>query len=365
MSDEMSQREGLGDEQRELFETHLVELMMEPNGDVILRSQDTDTEDEWADALSSFSSSTEDESALTDESRDVQNHGPDEDDEHKLDEAVGGVVETPPVAQTVTIETERTNEDRREPECPLCFTALDSVLVGIPHECSHKFCVQCVQKWTESSNTCPIDRHRFNALHVYCGDEFLDTLHVPEVQVDLAPPWEDDVTARRVYRPLWTPDWRLNPVRRRAERGGPGRRGAVGVTVRGPRMPWRVTRRYPSVTPRAAVPQINWAEIRATLPTHPGEPGPRADPVAPGEGRARDDAPREWPMREVARRKYQNAAVGRPEPIWVPPTANPLTYRYHARMQWARRVTLSLPLPSNALEARYRIQNPGGGAFPT
>ncbi len=66
----------------------------------------------------------------------------------------------------------------------------------------------------------------------------------------------------------------------------------------------------------------------------------------------------------AARRRYQQATKSRPLPIPVPHAANPLTHQIPARMRWAQQVTLPLPLPSNTLEARYRIQTPWGEPFP-
>jgi hypothetical protein len=65
-----------------------------------------------------------------------------------------------------------------------------------------------------------------------------------------------------------------------------------------------------------------------------------------------------------AKRKYPRVTGPYPAQITVPSTANLFTYSVRARIQWARNITNSLPLPSNPIEGRYRIQNPKGEPFP-
>jgi hypothetical protein len=65
-----------------------------------------------------------------------------------------------------------------------------------------------------------------------------------------------------------------------------------------------------------------------------------------------------------ARRKYPRMTGPYPNQIAVPSTANYFTYRIPVRMQWAKNITTSLPIPSNQTEGRYRIQNPRGEPFP-
>ncbi len=126
-----------------------------------------------------------------------------------------------------------------------------------------------------NSNTCPVDRHRFGALHVFQDGEYVRTLPVRPTHVE-------------------------------------GR---------------ELTRRITTQQGRA------------------------------GEGQSMSRA-------MAARRKYLQATMSRPPQIPVPRAVNPLTYQIPARMRWAQQVTLPLLLPSNTLEAHYRIQTPWGEPFP-
>lgn len=62
--------------------------------------------------------------------------------------------------------------------------------------------------------------------------------------------------------------------------------------------------------------------------------------------------------------KYRQATGSRPAQVEIPPGVNPREYRLTERMAGARKVIQGLPVPRNALEARYRIQSPSGQPFP-
>ncbi|VUZ53667.1 unnamed protein product [Hymenolepis diminuta] len=48
-------------------------------------------------------------------------------------------------------------------DCSICFDQLRKPL-GIPECCKHVFCFDCLRKWTESHDTCPIDRMQFQMI---------------------------------------------------------------------------------------------------------------------------------------------------------------------------------------------------------
>ncbi|KAM3176764.1 hypothetical protein ACTXT7_005832 [Hymenolepis weldensis] len=48
-------------------------------------------------------------------------------------------------------------------DCSICFDQLRKPL-GMPECCKHVFCFDCLNKWTESHNTCPIDRMQFHTI---------------------------------------------------------------------------------------------------------------------------------------------------------------------------------------------------------
>ncbi len=241
----------------------------------------------------------------------------------------------------------------RPHECPTCYVALDTVLVGVPAGCEHKFCVECLQGWILNSNTCPVDRHRFNTLRIYEGEELVNTLAVPTVQVQMAPP----------LRPRLQ-DWQDRPARRpavsrrRQPDTGPSRSGTVGhLSGEG----WDGRRRYPLRTETVRAVVTPTGEDRgATRPTPPTPtPGMTIETLDHIRRVARNAL-----YIVLARRKYQQATVDRPPPITIPSGCSPLNYRLKDRIQWAREITASLPLPVHALEARYRIQSPTGSPFP-
>jgi hypothetical protein len=69
----------------------------------------------------------------------------------------------------------------REPvKCPICLREFSTQEVGTPESCNHSFCADCLQEWSENSNTCPVDREVYNAILVraYLGGEVVRRIHV-------------------------------------------------------------------------------------------------------------------------------------------------------------------------------------------
>jgi hypothetical protein len=56
--------------------------------------------------------------------------------------------------------------DRQSESCPICLTELVTQKVGTPEACNHSFCVDCLQEWFKTTNTCPIDRQVCDAILV-------------------------------------------------------------------------------------------------------------------------------------------------------------------------------------------------------
>ncbi|KAM8971964.1 protein SCAF11 [Pelodytes ibericus] len=48
--------------------------------------------------------------------------------------------------------------------CPICLNFLTQD-VGFPENCYHAFCVTCILKWSETSNSCPVDRKQFQVVY--------------------------------------------------------------------------------------------------------------------------------------------------------------------------------------------------------
>ncbi len=171
-------------ERDELYQADEVQLEMDDNGDAVLLEMEVDPEEKRADALSMPGSP------------EVKRH-PDSSDQTKeaevdttsaeLGETSAGQAEptvTPPLVKKAG-EAEPVSGPR---ECPTCYVALENGLEGVPGGCAHRFCVECIQGWLRNSNTCPICRNRFSSLHIYNGEELMNTVAVPTVQVRMAPP---------------------------------------------------------------------------------------------------------------------------------------------------------------------------------
>ncbi|KAK2851840.1 hypothetical protein Q5P01_008116 [Channa striata] len=47
-------------------------------------------------------------------------------------------------------------------KCYICLSAFDRRSVASLDNCPHLFCVQCILRWAQTSNTCPVDRVRFS-----------------------------------------------------------------------------------------------------------------------------------------------------------------------------------------------------------
>jgi hypothetical protein len=51
-------------------------------------------------------------------------------------------------------------------KCPICLETFAAQKVGTPDTCEHLFCTGCLEEWSAISNTCPVDRQRFNVILV-------------------------------------------------------------------------------------------------------------------------------------------------------------------------------------------------------
>jgi PHD and RING finger domain-containing protein 1 len=48
--------------------------------------------------------------------------------------------------------------------CPICLANFNKQNIGIPNSCKHIFGVDCINEWSKTVNTCPIDRKEFNQI---------------------------------------------------------------------------------------------------------------------------------------------------------------------------------------------------------
>jgi len=54
------------------------------------------------------------------------------------------------------------NEDSNDMKCGICFETFS--LRGLMNGCKHVFCFVCIEKWSQTSNTCPLCKKRFSQL---------------------------------------------------------------------------------------------------------------------------------------------------------------------------------------------------------
>jgi PHD and RING finger domain-containing protein 1 len=66
-------------------------------------------------------------------------------------------------------------------KCPICLVTFTAEEVATPDICGHTFCVGCLEEWSATSNTCPLDRHEFGVMLVrhYPDGEVLRRIPLP------------------------------------------------------------------------------------------------------------------------------------------------------------------------------------------
>jgi hypothetical protein len=64
--------------------------------------------------------------------------------------------------------------------CTICFDTIMTQRVGTPDVCNHTFCAECIKKWAKNNNICPVDRQKFNTIHVrrHLKGEIIDIYNV-------------------------------------------------------------------------------------------------------------------------------------------------------------------------------------------
>nr|CAB3265881.1 protein SCAF11 [Phallusia mammillata] len=68
-----------------------------------------------------------------------------------------------------------------DPSCPICLNDFAHQHIGVPANCKHIFCVDCILEWTKNVNSCPVDRIDFEKIHVY---EHIGGLLIREMAVE-------------------------------------------------------------------------------------------------------------------------------------------------------------------------------------
>uniref|UniRef100_H2YBV4 PHD and RING finger domain-containing protein 1 n=1 Tax=Ciona savignyi TaxID=51511 RepID=H2YBV4_CIOSA len=70
-------------------------------------------------------------------------------------------------------DDEMDNEDVHDPgsdvdeSCAICLNEFTKQKIGVPNNCRHIFCVDCILEWSKNANSCPVDRIEFESVQVY------------------------------------------------------------------------------------------------------------------------------------------------------------------------------------------------------
>lgn len=75
--------------------------------------------------------------------------------------------------------TSDTSDDAME-KCPICLHSFRDQEIGTPNVCEHNYCAPCIDEWSRSVQTCPIDRKPFTKIRVRAC---LDGAWVREIEV--------------------------------------------------------------------------------------------------------------------------------------------------------------------------------------
>uniref|UniRef100_A0A1L8DFH9 Putative splicing factor arginine/serine-rich 19 n=1 Tax=Nyssomyia neivai TaxID=330878 RepID=A0A1L8DFH9_9DIPT len=51
-------------------------------------------------------------------------------------------------------------------KCPICFANFFEQEIGVPDSCGHKYCGRCIEEWSRTVRTCPIDRQTFTRITI-------------------------------------------------------------------------------------------------------------------------------------------------------------------------------------------------------
>ena len=66
-----------------------------------------------------------------------------------------GLVSPPPKKPRSSIACE---------DCAICFSKLEHPIGRLPSVCRHAFCLDCIVKWSERSNNCPLCKAKFGMI---------------------------------------------------------------------------------------------------------------------------------------------------------------------------------------------------------
>ncbi|XP_075898032.1 PHD and RING finger domain-containing protein 1-like isoform X2 [Nelusetta ayraudi] len=56
-------------------------------------------------------------------------------------------------------------EGKESDKCSICLRPFDKQAVASLESCQHAFCLECILQWSQTANTCPVDRSSFAVIH--------------------------------------------------------------------------------------------------------------------------------------------------------------------------------------------------------
>lgn len=86
---------------------------------------------------------------------------------------------TEPVNENYQSDT--SSDDGATEKCPICLHSFREQEIGMPNICEHSFCAPCIEEWSKSVQTCPIDRKEFS--YIIVRDRYENGKVVREIKV--------------------------------------------------------------------------------------------------------------------------------------------------------------------------------------
>ncbi|XP_050312938.1 PHD and RING finger domain-containing protein 1-like [Anthonomus grandis grandis] len=87
-------------------------------------------------------------------------------------------------------ESDSSDSDGQSDKCPICLLSFKLQEVGVPENCEHTFCLECIQEWSKNMNTCPVDRKEYHCITV---KKCINGKYVKKIPIEKPQAQEDPV----------------------------------------------------------------------------------------------------------------------------------------------------------------------------
>lgn len=100
------------------------------------------------------------------------------------------IVNTTNSAKEQAVSSDSDSNDPEGEKCAICLKKFRKQRIGNPSNCEHNFCVTCLQEWSKSSNTCPVDRSVFETIIVRneVGGNIMERIEIQSRNFAIFPP---------------------------------------------------------------------------------------------------------------------------------------------------------------------------------